>query len=334
MPTVVTRSIGTAGGRDYSTIQAWEDAAPANLVTADQVWRGECYADSEFVGSGTRVTISGSTSSATCYKELTAATGQSFADAASKLLRYDASKGVALRNTNPYATCVVVNESYARLSRLQISSSAFTFNNDDGATQGIQVNDTILHRTSGGQNGAVAFVRRSSLRNCVVISTVSGDGLAFGYASGNSAVNVTVVRPTSVTASGAAFFADSGSTPLTNCAVFGFTNEVNNTGRFTASNCRTDKVSPMTGFSTLAYDASTASGFEVINSSSTHDFRLKSTSALIDAGTATGAPTTDIFGTTRPSGAGYDVGAHEYVSAATFKAFWARQSNVLIGITR
>ena len=38
MPTTTTKTIGSTG--DYSTLQAWEDACPANLVTADEIWRG------------------------------------------------------------------------------------------------------------------------------------------------------------------------------------------------------------------------------------------------------------------------------------------------------
>lgn len=46
-------------------------------------------------------------------------------------------------------------------------------------------------------------------------------------------------------------------------------------------------------------------------SSSTADFRLQSTSPAIDRGTPISAVSTDIEGTTRPQGPGYDIGAHE-----------------------
>jgi len=42
------------------------------------------------------------------------------------------------------------------------------------------------------------------------------------------------------------------------------------------------------------------------------DFHLKSGSPCIDAGTATGAPDTDIEGKPRPVGTGYDMGAYEF----------------------
>ncbi len=47
------------------------------------------------------------------------------------------------------------------------------------------------------------------------------------------------------------------------------------------------------------------------------DFRLQSASPCIDAGTGSGAPPTDILGTPRPQGAGYDMGAYEAIPTAT-----------------
>ncbi len=44
-----------------------------------------------------------------------------------------------------------------------------------------------------------------------------------------------------------------------------------------------------------------------------HGFELASTSPMIDAGTCTGAPATDIEGDRRPTGAGCDIGADEFV---------------------
>ena len=44
----------------------------------------------------------------------------------------------------------------------------------------------------------------------------------------------------------------------------------------------------------------------------TTDFSLQSGSPAIDVGSSTGAPSTDFIGTSRPQGAGYDMGAYEY----------------------
>jgi hypothetical protein len=45
----------------------------------------------------------------------------------------------------------------------------------------------------------------------------------------------------------------------------------------------------------------------------TYDYRLSPSSPLIDAGTGDGAPPVDFEGDPRPSGAGFDIGADEYV---------------------
>ncbi len=67
MPTDVIKTIGQTSSPitpDYSTLQAWEDASPANLVTADQRWIGECLDQGTFTGA---LTISGTTVDATRY---------------------------------------------------------------------------------------------------------------------------------------------------------------------------------------------------------------------------------------------------------------------------
>ncbi|CAN7769320.1 DUF1565 domain-containing protein [Paenibacillus sp. LjRoot153] len=46
------------------------------------------------------------------------------------------------------------------------------------------------------------------------------------------------------------------------------------------------------------------------------DYHLTSTSPAIDAGASTHAPSTDLDGSPRPSGAGFDIGAYEYKSIA------------------
>ncbi len=47
------------------------------------------------------------------------------------------------------------------------------------------------------------------------------------------------------------------------------------------------------------------------------DYHLQSGSPAIDAGTSTGAPATDFDGVARPQGAGYDIGAYEFVATGT-----------------
>ncbi len=49
----------------------------------------------------------------------------------------------------------------------------------------------------------------------------------------------------------------------------------------------------------------------------TDDYHLMANSPCIDSGTSQGAPTTDLEGNSRPQGAGYDMGAYEFVSSSS-----------------
>ena len=49
-----------------------------------------------------------------------------------------------------------------------------------------------------------------------------------------------------------------------------------------------------------------------------NDFHLTSSSPAIDAGTTSGAPSTDFEGNTRPQGPGIDIGADEFALQAVY----------------
>ncbi len=117
MTTTTVKTIGTGG--DYTTLQAWEDASPANLVTSDVVWQGQCFNQEFFSSSAGLLNVSGSTTDATRYKELTTYAGASFVDNAgvqTNALRYNASNGAGIRNSYAWGGPVSVNESYFRIS--------------------------------------------------------------------------------------------------------------------------------------------------------------------------------------------------------------------------
>jgi hypothetical protein len=95
-------SVGSAGGRDYSTIAAALAARPANLTTADVRYIIELHDDSEFTSA--TATWSSNTPSSTCYTVIRAAAGKSFNDRKSTFIsngtRYNTANGVALRFTD------------------------------------------------------------------------------------------------------------------------------------------------------------------------------------------------------------------------------------------
>ena len=79
-PTVEVKSIGSAGGRDYSSIQAFLDATDdQSLVYANKVVIGELYADSAFtITAGQRVIVRRCIADAHHYRELRPAAGNEF----------------------------------------------------------------------------------------------------------------------------------------------------------------------------------------------------------------------------------------------------------------
>lgn len=317
MPTTVTKSIGTSS-RDYTTVQAWEDACPADLVTADQIWRGECYNDSEFTVSGTVLAVGGMTVDATRYMELTAAAGQSFVDHADKLTnarKYDASKGVGLRATNAFGLAIDngggVN--YCRFSRLQLQGGTHAA----GTTCVYQENSTDNDWNQcifAGPGETRIGGTGTRIRNSLVIADKGGIGLRLKY--GADAYNCTIVWPSDVTNTGTVGINsnDSGNV-VQNCAVFGFATASSGTFDTTNSKNNATDLGSIVGASGNQVSKTYANQFQNTTTAA-RDFRPKLGADTIDTGVtdATNAAD-DLIGTARPSGAAYDIGAEEYIAA-------------------
>lgn len=313
MATTIVKTIGTAG--DYTTLQAWEDACPANLVTADQIWQGQCK-NQEFTSASTLLTISGTTVDATRYVELTTEAGASFIDNASastNALRYNAANGAAIRITAGYAIGVIVSQAYTRISKLQFSSSI----SDGSASAALQVG------TANGTNvdinkcifesfcvsatlGTVTIDGTANvIRNSVVITKRNSTSCIIATISnGTSAYNCTFASLVAVAATGIrSVYATS---LLKNCYIGNAT--APSSGTITKTNSYSDVTA--TGYTVVAFSTAT---FQNITNGS-HDLRLKSGSGLLNVGAdETTYAATDILNTARSSGA-YDVGAYELVS--------------------
>lgn len=311
MPTTVTKTIGSGGGRDYSDPATWEAAAPANLVTSDQVWRGECYNDSTFTGT---FTIAGSTVDSTRYKELTAAAGQSFADTSSNALRFNSSNGVTIVGSGGYSTQVVCSENYFRMSRLQVGNSANNSNAFSSGNTGIDINQCAFQSgNSVGATAATVTISTSSKIRNSFIRTTNTSWPALELANDASAYNVTLISLNSNTVRGISFFYANGT--VQNCAQFGFAlaSKTANSSGVTITTSYTDVVGPTGGWTgSIAFSTAT---FTNVTAGS-ENMKLVSGSALLDVGTTDSTnAATDIFGTSRPSGSAYDVGCYEYVAS-------------------
>jgi len=324
MPTTTVKTIGSTG--DYSTLQAWEDAAPANLVTSifgGEIWEGQCQNQVFDGGSGSAVVISGSTTDATGYKHLTTVSGASFrqnANVETNALRYNSSNGAAITSAH-YANPVVhLNEASARMTGLQVRNT-----NGGAASRAIQVGDNsvringVIAETAGStgfgvilQDGGDGFVLTNSL--LVMRGASANRILAVSFSP--TIVNCTLVVPSGVAAATDGIgIAYPTSAVVRNTAVFGVANIGPTTGT-TYTTCFTDESTSLpSGVTTTAYATGSGAQFENI-SDGTHDYRIKTGSSLRNAGTTDATfGTPSINNQTRPQGASYDVGSWEFAEA-------------------
>ena len=318
MTTTVIKSIGTSG-RDYSTLALWAAAIPVNLVTADQVWVGECYNDSEFTAG---VTISGLTTDATRYAQLTAASGQSFQDNASvrtNPLVYDQSKGVGIKPTSPNKAIFVNNAANTQITRLQVfrtnagyDASLVQFASSGGCT----IKDCIIGM-DGVANSATSYEldlgAGTAINLLVYDKTSSGNSKAVGVSGGFVFYNCTIVNGRG-SAQGTGIDLVYGSGGIQSTAVFGWTTAVAGTSVNFGDYNATDAGSFPGGGSHNQVSKTYANQF----TSTTGDWSLKSGSDCIAHGNtdATKAPK-DITNFTRASGTGGSIGAWEFASAGT-----------------
>jgi len=330
-----TTKVATIGILNGSSA-TWDNIPAVEAYTIDStIWRGECYNDTEFTStSALLVDISGSTASSSCYKELTAAAGQSFSDntnVQTNALRYNQTNGVGLYSSASYTDTANLGETFARISKLQF------YNHRSNGGTALRINasaalvDKCICESTLGAMVAYSGSTQTVISNSLLVTRSTG-GYAASFSQNISVYNCTLI--VSVGIGAGTFTTNYGGIILKNCALFNCSVVKGGAGSATFTTCYTDVASPPTGCTTVAYDTSTGSGFQNITDA-TRDFRIKSTSGLIDVGTtdATNAPI-DIAGTARPSGASYDIGAWEYLSPYTQPNadiavnYWAASSGV------
>lgn len=330
MPTEVISTIGATSSPttpDYTTLQAWEDACPADLVAADQVWIGECLDQGEFVASGTVLHIAGATVDATRNVILRCATGASFRDKAgvrTSALTYNASNGVGIRGSGGYIPRAINTQmEYVHLFGLQLKGETAVVD-FTSASSNMLIDSCILHGTySGSGTGFGTLVLFNSgninltVRNSLIIQASSSSS-AVGvrmHGSGNTIAGCTFIGTSGTTGTGIHNVTGSQTSTVKNCAVFGFANFSQSLAGDNVSYNATD-LSGIVG-SNNQESLTFADQFE----STTVDFRAKSTGGL-KAGTpdATNTPD-DITGLTRDATTPW-IGAWE-VEASSAYPFWS-----------
>lgn len=305
MATQVIKSVG-ATGRDYSTLTLAIAALPSNLVTADQQWTFQLYADAEFVSSASYL-LSGITVDATRYVEITAAAGQSFQDNANvrtNALRYNTANGVACRQSSNYVTMFDVRIGYLRLSRLQIyqqgGGMAVLANNSVDVTNATLA-DLIIETENIGGSFAAIQTASSTLTNVVMYCRANIGQGAFGrFNGGNTYYACSAIVDSNDSPSGMAFRSNYATSTYFNCCAFNFSTAAGNASS-SSRNCATNLASfgGGSGHVTSVTFSGTTPWTNAATGGST-DLSAKSGTALAAAGfdISANAPT-DITGFTR-----------------------------------
>lgn len=187
--------------RAYSSAKAWGDAAPASLVTADQVWRGECWNDATFLvdGGGGNGCDMDSTCDATRYMILTTGAGQSFVDQGASInhLRPDQANGVLFQysSVNPFMFNITGNGGGGCIiENVQIvdtrTNNAYTMKLDSATgAYGYMRNCIVKSSTNWG----TLQVRKAHVYNNVFLKPVaSGRAIEVNGSTGDTAHNTCI----------------------------------------------------------------------------------------------------------------------------------------------
>lgn len=327
MPITITKSVGTAS-RNYSTIQLFEDALPADLVAIDESWVAELYNDSEFTGA---VTVSGSTTDATRNIRFTTAAGQSFRDHVDKLtnpLRYDQTKGVGHNVAAGYTQNFNIQTENVTVENIQLkhaNASGFCDVFRIAAT-GAFVRNVLADQYDDSANAVIQVTAGvTKIINSVLIQRSTSKPAVAGLST-TEVLNSTLISPSDITNTAAGV---AGTASLVkNCAIFGFNTAT--AGSASSGYNATDNASApgINNQVSLTF----ANQFEGIATTGL-DFRVKAGATLINNGTRDAANTNDldIIGQSR-SITTPTIGAWEYVTAGgAFKPHWALRRSKIIG---
>lgn len=293
------------------------------------IWQGQCQ-NQEFSGTGVQCTISGSTVSSTCYKELTAVAGASFRDNANvqtNALYYNASNGCGIKGTTDSTRTISIQENNVSVNKLQVAATgnsghAIHMNSDAGFLNFLicEGNDS----DAGTANGVISQGAgvNNVIANSLIIQRKSGAEHIIGTGTSTVAYyNCTIVAPDDLATAPTEIFNSgvSGTVTVQNCGLFaGNSTKAITAGSatFNFTTCYSD-ISGTTGVTQCTY----ANQFQNVNDA-TRDFRLKAGANMLDTGTTDSTnAANDIVGTARPQGSAYDVGCWEKVVAASSQ-YW------------
>jgi len=185
MPTTIIKSIGSGGGRDYTTAAAWEADTDNDLVAADQIQVGELYDDADFTLSAD-LNIGGATVDATRFRILRAVAGQGYNPLNDS--------GVWFRNAGSNFA-ITLQEANAQLKGIGIENT-YTATVTTWCIRGSGVGNLIercygemaLHSVAGGPGKIFDTATTGVIfRNCIAVGSNGGSaGASVGFNSGTN----------------------------------------------------------------------------------------------------------------------------------------------------
>jgi hypothetical protein len=310
----ITSSIGS-NARDFSSLQAWADSIPTDLVAAGNSYVGLLYNDSEFLEANAKLNLSGKTTDINNRITLKPAPGQGFRDNPNRLnvpLWYNPANGVALKYTGS-GNQININVPYTIIDGLQLNAPYPA----GAGGAGIELRNLIAlgNPTNNVTVSACGVSNGASLINSLVIVNNAGSGSAVQMTNGGFVQSCTLVRPSNFgVPSSFATYNNWGANVVKNTAMFGFGGREWSPANYASgtSNNATDWTQAPGSTNNLL---SQTYADQFVNS--TNDFRLKAGSTLIGKGVNASATigSADILGTVRQ--ATWDIGAFAMLLPAT-----------------
>ena len=307
--TTNTKTVIPAGGGDYATLSAWEDARDGNLVTSDFIEIANC---SGATADTTVVVIAGWTTDTTHYIEINGDYAvTSGVHYSTSYYRIEPASGVALTLPTSYSTCDI------KISKLQITTvNSVAISCATRGTGNLYIYNNIIKESSGGTTyqGGISmsgFGGSTSLITYIynnIIYDFTTDR-QYGMSLGNDGYGTFYVYNNTVQNCYRQIGFGGSSITIKNnlCQSKSNVDGVDYMGTFTttSNNISEDTTSP---------DVDYRSKTIIFVSESTDDFHLAfNDTNAIDKGVDLSATfTTDIDGVTRTGT--WDIGADEYVA--------------------
>lgn len=230
------------------------------------------------------------------------------------------------------ATIAVAGTDWFFLDGVQVSNAS-------GANQAIMLNsmgqtNCLVSNviTEGVGSDAVINARTCRLVNSLIVlrRAITGSAIKAPYNGTMAWTGVTMVRPSNFAAGGNAIQLNSSTTTLKNSMIFGFAAISNvNMAAGSSNNC-SDIAIP---FGTSNQASKTYANQFVTSTDTGRDFRKKAGSDGIDTGltdTTNNPAANDIYGTARPQGSAWDIGADEVPAASgnTATIAWSEADDI------